>query len=81
MMRLIRGNVEREVTDTAVAEKLIKDGFKQIEEGTVEAVPSENKEKNLEEMTAEELKALAKEKGLSGVSSLAKKELIEILKG
>lgn len=80
-MRLIRGNVEREVTDTAVAEKLIKDGFKQIEEGTVEAVPSENKEKNLEEMTAQELKALAKEKGLSGVSSLAKKELIEILKG
>lgn len=80
-MRLIRGNVEREVTDTAVAEKLIKDGFKQIEEGTVEAVPSENKEKNLEEMTAVELKALAKEKGLSGVSSLAKKELIEILKG
>lgn len=80
-MRLIRGNVEREVTDTAVAEKLIKDGFKQIEEGTVEAVPSENKEKNLEEMTAKELKALAKEKGLSGVSSLAKKELIEILKG
>ena len=80
-MRLIRGNVEREVTDTAVAEKLIKDGFKLIEEGTVEAVPSENKEKNLEEMTAQELKALAKEKGLSGVSSLAKKELIEILKG
>lgn len=80
-MRLIRGNVEREVTDTVVAEKLIKDGFKQIEEGTVEAVPSENKEKNLEEMTVEKLKALAKEKGLSGVSSLAKKELIEILKG
>lgn len=80
-MRLIRGNVEREVTDTAVAEKLIKDGFKQIEEGTVEAVPSENKEKDLEEMTAAELKALAKEKGLSGVSSLTKKELLEILKG
>lgn len=80
-MRLIRGNVEREVTDTAVAEKLIKDGFKQIEERTVDAVPSENKKKDLEEMTAEELKALAKEKGLSGVSSLAKKELLEILKG
>ena len=79
-MRLIRGNVEREVTDTAVAEKLIKDGFKQIEEGTVDAVPSENKKKDLEEMTAGELKALAKEKGLSGVSSLAKKELLEILK-
>ncbi len=81
-MRLIRGNVEREVTDTAVVEKLMKDGFKPMEEATKAASPDPgNVEKNLEEMTAEELKALAKEKGLSGVSSLAKKELLEILKG
>ena len=37
--------------------------------------------KNIEDMTVEELKALAKEKGLTGVSSLAKADLLAILKG
>ena len=32
-------------------------------------------------MTVEELKAVAKERGLTGVSSLAKRDLIDILKG
>ena len=75
-MILIRGNVEREA-DGAIAEKLMKDGFRPLEEeGAAEAVPSETVEKNLDE-----LKTLAKEKGLTGVSSLAKKDLLEILKG
>ena len=32
-------------------------------------------------MTVEELKTLAKERGLTGVSALAKQDLINILKG
>lgn len=78
-MILIRGNVEREA-DGAIAEKLMKDGFRPLE-GAAEAVSSETVEKNLDEMTVDELKTLAKEKGLTGVSSLAKKDLLEILKG
>ena len=80
-MILIRDNVEREA-DGAIAEKLMKDGFRPLEEeGAAEAVLSETVEKNLDEMTVDELKTLAKEKGLTGVSSLAKKDLLEILKG
>ena len=79
-MILIRGNVEREA-DGVTADKLMKEGFKPIEGTVVEAVPSEpDMEKNLEEMTVDELKALAKAKGLTGVSGLAKKELLDILK-
>ena len=80
-MRLIRANVEIDVENAATAEKYMKDGFKQVEEVT-KAVSSDldNVEKNLDEMTVEELKALAKERGLSGVSALAKKDLLEILK-
>ena len=55
-MILIRGNVEREA-DGAIAEKLMKDGFRPLEEeGAAEAVPSETVEKNLDEMTVDELK-------------------------
>ena len=57
-MILIRGNVEREA-DGAIAEKLMKDGFRPLEEeGAAEAVPSETVEKNLDEMTVDELKTL-----------------------
>lgn len=37
-------------------------------------------EKNLEDMTVSELKALAKEKGIDGTSSLAKEDLLAVLK-
>ena len=77
-MRLIRANIEIDVENAATAEKLMKSGFEPLE-GVTKVAPSDS-EKNLDEMTVEELKAIAKEKGLSGVSALAKKDLLEILK-
>lgn len=79
-MRLIRKNVEREAGGSA-AEKLISDGFTPMEEARPDTVPEEKADKNIEDMTVEELKALAKEKGMTGISSLAKADLIAILKG
>lgn len=80
-MRLIRANIEVDVENTATAEKLMKEGFEPWE-GVTKVVPSapDKTEKSLDEMTVEELKILAKEKGLTGVSALAKKDLLEILK-
>ena len=79
-MRLIRKNVEREAEGSA-AEKLISDGFTPMKEATPDMVPEEKIGKDIEDMTVEELKTLAKEKGLTGVSSLAKADLLAILKG
>ena len=80
-MRLIRANIEVDVENAATAEKLMKEGFEPWE-GVTKAAPSatDKTEKSLDEMTVEELKTLAKEKGLTGVSALAKKDLLEILK-
>ena len=79
-MRLIRKNVEREA-EGAAAEKLISDGFTPMKEVTPDTVPEEKISKDIEDMTVEELKTLAKENGLTGVSSLAKADLLAILKG
>lgn len=81
-MRLIRKNVEREA-DGAAVEKLINDGFKPVGISQPETIPElcEEDEKNIEEMTVEELKTLAKKRGLTGISSLTKRDLIDILKG
>lgn len=79
-MRLIRKNVEREA-EGSTAEKLISDGFTPMKETTPDTAPEEKTGKDIEDMTVEELKALAKEKGLTGVSSLAKADLLAILKG
>lgn len=80
-MRLIRKNVEREA-DGVTAQKLMSDGFKPVETASLreDSKPSEET-KNIEEMTVEELKVLAKERGLTGVSALAKQDLIDILEG
>ena len=62
----------------------MQDGFNLVETPaqTEETSDSENvPEKAIEDMTVEELKAVAKERGLTGVSSLAKHDLIDILKG
>lgn len=82
-MRLIRDNVEREA-DGTIAKKLMSDGFKPVENTTSQKTdmkPDEKAAKSIEEMTVEELKTLAKERGLTGVSALAKQDLIDILKG
>ena len=80
-MRLIRANIEVDVENAATAEKFMKDGFEPVEEAAKVAPSNPGKtEKSLDEMTVEELKNLAKEKGLTGVSALAKKDLLEILK-
>lgn len=82
-MRLIRKNVEREA-DGTTAKKLMSDGFKPVEKTTSQKTdmkPDEKAAKSIEEMTVEELKTLAKERGLTGVSALAKQDLIDILKG
>ncbi len=79
-MRLIRENVEREASG-ATAEKLIMDGFSPVKASSNSKNSEETSRKNVDGMTLEELKALAKEKGLTGVSSLAKADLLAILKG
>ena len=79
-MKLIRKNVEREASGVA-AEMLIKDGFRPMEASSISENSEETWHKNVDDMTVEELKALAKEKGLTGVSSLAKADLLTILKG
>ena len=81
-MRLIRKNVEREA-DGVTAQKLINDGFKPVEVASQKTASNSDDEatKNIEEMTVEELKTLAKGRGLTGVSALAKQDLINILKG
>lgn len=80
-MRLIRKNVEREA-DGVTAQKLINDGFKPVEVASQKIASNSADEatKNIEEMTVEELKTLAKGRGLTGVSALAKQDLINILK-
>ena len=81
-MRLIRKNVEREA-DGVTAQKLMNDGFEPVDAVPPKTASEPAKEvvKNIEEMKVEELKTLAKERGLTGVSALAKQDLIDILKG
>lgn len=85
-MILVKGNVERETESITTIALLKKEGFKELpsalEEGApLEGTPLEDESKpDLESMSLEELKALAKEKGMSGVSSLNKDQLKEVLK-
>lgn len=95
-MILVKGNVERETESMATIALLKKEGFKELpsaleEDKTAEGTPAEGtplegtpledeSKPDLESMSLEELKALAKEKGMSGVSSLNKDQLKEVLK-
>lgn len=84
-MRVIKGNVERDVDDSKY-EKFIKDGYKPVNisgDSVKESLEecSTEASKNLEGMNLAELRTVAKEKGLSGYSSLSKEELLDILKG
>lgn len=80
MIRLVMNNVERVAMTEVQAEKLESRGFKRMN-SVKESKPSPKEEKPLSEMTVKELRAHAKEKGIEVVSSLGKKELIEILGG
>lgn len=80
-MILVKGNVERETESMTTIVLLKKEGFKELPSAPVEGTPLEDESKpDLESMRLEELKALAKEKGMSGVSSLNKDQLKEVLK-
>ena len=90
-MILVKGNVERETESMTTIALLKKEGFKELpsaseedktaEGAPVDGTPLEDESKpDLESMSLEELKALAKEKGMSGVSSLNKDQLKEVLK-
>jgi hypothetical protein len=87
-MRLIKGNIERIVEDKVKADRLMAEGFKEldgIKEVETEALDGSEtlaggNEKNLEDMTVPELKALAKGKGIEGSSSLNREDLLSVLK-
>ena len=84
-MRMIKGNVERDVDDSKY-EKFIEAGYKpvnisgdSVKESLEESIAEASKE--LDSMNLTKLRAVAKEQGLSGYSSLSKEELLNILKG
>lgn len=80
-MRLKRGNVERVVGSEQLAQKLLLDGYVKIDSpGGQEEPAGKGADKPLEEMTVDQLRILAKEKGIGGYSSLAKQDLLELLK-
>lgn len=80
-MRLKKGNVERIVESELQAQGLMSDGYVKIDSPAGPEEPAgESSEKPLEEMTVDQLRALAKEKGIGGYYSLAKQDLLELLR-
>lgn len=73
-MRLIRGNVERVTESPQEQQRLIKEGYKLIdEEKEPEASPQ------VEELTVKQLRQKAKERGIAGAEALSKAELLEVM--
>lgn len=76
-MRLIRDNVERVTDSPQEQQRLIKDGYKSVdEEKEPEAPPQAEK---LAELTVKQLRQKAEERGIVGVEALSKAELLEIM--
>lgn len=71
-MILKKHNVEREVSECSMVEKLKKQGYEEVIEG--------KQETSLDKMKVADLKALACKKGIEGSEGLKKEELVEILK-
>lgn len=76
-MRLIRGNVERVTESPQEQQRLIKEGYKLIdEEKELEASPQVEE---LTELTVKQLRQKAKERGIAGAEALSKAELLEVM--
>lgn len=76
-MRLIRGNVERVTESPQEQQRLIKEGYKLIdEEKEPEASPQVEE---LTELTVKQLRQKAKERGIAGEEALSKAELLEVM--
>lgn len=76
-MRLIRGNVERVTESPQEQQRLIKEGYKLIdEEKEPEASPQVEE---LTELTVNQLRQKAKERGIAGAEALSKAELLEVM--
>lgn len=80
-MRLKKGNVERIAESELQAQRLMSDGYVKIDSPAGQEEPAGGRpDKPLEEMTVDQLRALAKERGIGGYYSLAKQDLLELLK-
>ncbi len=76
-MRLIRGNVERVTESPQEQQRLIKEGYKLIdEEKEPEASPQVEE---LTELTVKQLRQKAEERGIAGAEALSKAELLEVM--
>ena len=76
-MRLSRGNVERVTESPQEQQRLIKEGYKLIdEEKEPEASPQVEE---LTELTVKQLRQKAKERGIAGAEALSKAELLEVM--
>lgn len=69
-------NVERITSKEDVAEKLIREGYKEV---TVAPADVAEDTLNYDEMKVEELRELAKEKDIEGYSKMKKEELVAAL--
>lgn len=76
MRRFKKHNVERIVATDAAADKLIREGFKEV---TGDSEHEEEHNLEYDEMKVEDLRTLAKERDIEGYSKLKKEELIAAL--
>ena len=87
-MRLIRGNVERVTESPQEQQRLIKDGYKPVDEDKKTTTLQQAEElteltvkqaEELTELTVKQLRQKAKERGIEGAEALSKAELLEVM--